>query len=268
MKIGRPVAVLFIGVLVAWTAAPLLLMISTSFASQGVTVTTHLRPTLDSYRAVFGDATQGFVRSIGWSLLLATAVTLLTLLFAVPAAFALSRRWARRPIRAIGGWIFSTRFLPPIVAAIPLFVLFDRLHLLGTAIPLIAADLLLTLPFTTWVLKTYIDDVPASLDDLATVDGLSARLRILRVILPAVASPLLAVLAMAWLLVWNEYLFALLFSGDVRPVTVAIASWNTYLGIQWGPACAAGTLAMIPAAVVLGICGRYAGRLLGFGLRA
>ncbi len=261
--VGRVIVVGF----VMWCLAPFALMVRTSFASSGIaggTFATGLG--FDNYRQVLATATGSFVPSLVLSISLATGTALTCLLLGLPAAYALSRR-RTAGMRAVGDWIFSTRFLPPIVAAIPLFVTLSTLGLAGNFASLATVDLLVGLAFTVWVSRSFLDDLPLSVEQLAFVDGFSLPRRLWSVLLPNVGLPLFAVGAMAWLFVWNEYLFGLLFSGATRPLTALIASWNTYQGVQWGPACAAGVLAALPAALLLFLSATVLVRGLVFGWR-
>lgn len=267
-KLGQCLALLLLLCFSAWTLAPFVILVGTSFSATGIaTASGATQFTLDNYRAAVSDTATDLAGATRFSLLLASAVTFLSLLLGCPAAYALARgkgRWAT----AVANWIFSTRFLPPVVAAIPLFVAFRILGIAGNPAGLMLLDLLVALPFVVWVLRSYLTELPPSLEELAVVDGLGPRGALLHAVLPSVRAPLLAVAAMTWLFTWNEYFFGLLFSGTDRPVTVVIASWNTYQGVQWGPACAAGVLAAVPAVLLLVVSVRFLSRGFGFGWKA
>jgi len=257
---------IFIGVFAAWTLAPLLIMLYVSLTYSGISSGGGQRTFvgLENYYAVLKDPINDFSQSLWTSLILSSTVSLVSLLLGVPAAYALTRGKGKG-IRRIGGWIFSTRFLPPVVAAVPLFVLLQPLNLVGSFAGLVLVDLLIGLPFTIWVIRSYLADVPIEMEDLATVDGLSLTKRLLYVVLPNVKLPMIAISAFTWLLIWNEYFFALLFGGAWRPLTVLIASYTTYQGVQWGAACAAGVMAGVPAVVILVVSFRLVLRGFAFG---
>jgi len=258
---------LFLALLVAWTLAPIALMVYTALSSTGIGLYGGVGNIgFDNFRRVLSDDTNDFSASLKYSLALSGIVTALSLSLGIPAAYALARSRSRT-VQWAGDWIFSTRFLPPVVAAIPLFLLLGGLGLAGTLPGLALVDLLIALPFVVWVLRSYMADLPESIEEMATADGLSTPSKLLHVFVPNLLAPVGATAAMVWLLIWNEYLFALLFSGSTRPLTVLIASWNTYEGVQWGPACAAGVLAATPALLLLVVSLRILLRGFTFGWR-
>lgn len=265
-RIVKLLTALFIGLFAAWTLAPLLIMLYVSLTYSGISSGGGQRTFvgIENYIAVLKDPINDFSQSLWTSLVLSSTVSLISLVLGVPAAYALTRGKGKG-IRRIGGWIFSTRFLPPVVAAVPLFVLLQPLDLVGSLGGLVLVDLLIGLPFTIWVIRSYLEDVSIELEDLATVDGLSLMRRLLYVVLPNIKLPIIAISAFTWLLVWNEYFFALLFGGAWRPLTVLIASYTTYQGVQWGAACAAGVMAAVPAIVILVVSFRLVLRGFAFG---
>ncbi len=259
-------AISVVALFILWTIAPILLMVYASLAYSGITIdnANNIHLGLQNYQTVLQDPVNNFLASLITSLILSSAVCLLSLLLGIPAAYALAR--SRGTInKLVGGWIFSTRFLPPVVAAIPLFVLMRPLGLVGNLWGLVLIDLLLGLSFTIWILRSYIQEVPVTLDHLAILDGLSWHSRFYYALLPSLKKPLVTAAAMTWLMIWNEYFFALLFGGGTRTLTVLIASWTTYQGVQWGLACAAGVMTLIPAAFVLLLSFKLIIRGIAFG---
>ena len=231
-----------------WIVAPVLLMVFTSLRSSGIAFDeASSRFSFDNYELVLQE---GFGRSLAVSGIVSTLVAILSLLLGFPAAYGLARGGGRL-VETLGAWIFSSRFLPAIVAAIPLFIVLRWIGLAGTIVGLVLVELLVGLGFAVWVLRSYLSELGPTLDDLCATDGLTTIRRLQFAFAPAIAPAIVSVGALTWLLVWNEYILALLFSGASKPVTVAIASWNTYQGIRWGPACAAGVLAAVPAALLL-----------------
>jgi len=247
---ARFLALMCLVLFVVWTLAPIVLMVHTSLAYSGVASGQEgLRLSLANYRDVLLDGENVFLKALLTSLALSTVVAAATVMLAFPAAYALAlfrENW----VQATGSWILSTRFLPPIVAAVPLFVLL-RFVRIGTGLfTLVVVDLLVGLGLAVWVLRSYIADLPANLHALAEADGLSRHATMVRVLVPSLKAPLMLTFALVWLLVWSEYLLGLLFAGSSTPLPVVIASWNTYQGIQWGQACAAGVLSALPPVVV------------------
>lgn len=268
LRLGRVLGAAILGIFAIWTLAPLGLMLHTSLTYSGIATeasTTHVG--LENYHQVVADQNGAFWRSALVSVTISAVVCALSFLLGAPAAYVLVRRRGRA-VRVVGDWIFSTRSLPPVVAAIPLFIVFSKIGLAGTMTGLVLMDLLLGLPFVVWVLRSYIEDLPTNLGALAQVDELGIWRTLWRVILPNLRMPIVAVGGMTWLLVWNEYLFALIFSGSMRPLPVLVSSWNTYQGVQWGPACAAGVLTIAPVLLTLLVSIRLLLRGFAFGWKA
>lgn len=224
------------------------------------------RATLEHYRDTF------FVRPFGtyfWnSVLVAATATLLSLALGVAAAYAL----ARLPLRPswnrhLSFWILSTRMVPPIVAALPLFLLLRDLGLLNTRLGLVIVYTGFNLPFVIWMMRGFFEDVPPELEEAARMDG-SSRLRaLLDVVLPVVAPGLAATAVFSLIIAWNEFLFALILTQTDAAMTlpVGIATRVTQYEIQWGAMSAAGVVAMIPVFAFALVAQRYLVRGLSLG---
>lgn len=168
---------------------------------------------------------QGFASFIRNSLLVAGGTVVLSLLVAVPGAYAVSRLdfFGRRQVSAL---FLTVYFFPSILLAVPLFVFYTRIGLRGSLVGLLLVYLAQVAAVTIYMLRNYFDTIPVSLEEAAAIDGCS-RLQVLRRIslplaLPAVASNALFVFMIAW----NEFLFALLFLVEDRD------SWTVSLGLS------------------------------------
>lgn len=168
---------------------------------------------------------QGFATFIRNSLLVALGTVVLSLLVAVPGAYAVSRLdfFGRRQVSAL---FLTVYFFPSILLAVPLFVFYTRIGLRGSLVGLLLVYLAQVSAVTIYMLRNYFDTIPVSLEEAAAIDGCS-RLQVLRRIslplaMPAVASNGLFVFMIAW----NEFLFALLFLVEDRD------SWTVSLGLS------------------------------------
>jgi multiple sugar transport system permease protein len=168
----------------------------------------------------------------------------------VPAAYAFSR------FRFAGRRVLMTQFLvinmfPIVLLIIPLFVLMRNLGLLDTFIGIIAGHSTFAIPFAIWMLTSYMNSIPKEIDDAAFVDGAS-RLQTIRLVLLPLLMPGLATTAIyIFVTSWNEYLFAMMLSGDhVRTVTVALQHFIGEFTVQWGLLNAGGTLIAIPVTIL------------------
>jgi multiple sugar transport system permease protein len=183
---------------------------------------------LGTYRDVLAsqsDGGQGFLIFIKNSFLVAIGTVVLSLLVAIPGAYAVSRLefFGRRQIGAI---FLGMYFFPAILLAIPLFVFFTRIHQRGTLVGLVIVYVAQVAAVSIYMLRNYFDTIPKSIEEAAAVDGCT-RLQIMRRIslplaLPAIASNSLFVFMIAW----NEFLFALLFLVERRD------NWTLSLGLS------------------------------------
>ncbi len=167
---------------------------------------------------------------VDWRLALATGAALFVLL-----ARALGRRFRR----SLGNgdvlfWMISQRILPPVVAAIPIYVMFQRLGLLDTHVALILTYMTVNLPIVVWLMHDFIASIPIDLEESAALDGAS-RYRILFDLVMPLAKPGLAATGLLVLvLAWNEYLLALFLStAEAQTMPLLVAAQNATRGPQW-----------------------------------
>ena len=172
------------------------------------------------------------------------------LIVALPAAYAFSR------FRFAGRRVLMTQFLvinmfPIVLLILPLFVLMRRLGLLDTHIALIIANATVAIPFAIWMMTSYIDAIPKSLDEAAMTDGCSRLGALWRVILPLCIPGLVATGIYIFITAWNEYLYALTLGGrSVRTMTVAIQTLIGEYQIEWGLLTAGGVVGALPATIL------------------
>jgi multiple sugar transport system permease protein len=209
------------------------------------------KPTLDNYREViFGSSS--ILPNLWSSLVVSVAATALTMLFAVPAAYAMAR--LRYPAkRASGFYVLATQMLPPVGLIIPYYLALQKIGALDTYGGLTAIYLTFSLPFAVWLSVSYFEDVPLEMEEAALLDR-AGRLRTLwYVILPQVRGGLAVTAIFVFLNAWNEFMFAVVLGGNrVRPVTVAMFNFISVEQTQWSRLAAAAMLAMAPV-ILIGI---------------
>ena len=207
------------------------------------------KPTLDNYREViFG--TSSILPNLLSSIVVATAATLLTMLIAVPAAYALARlQFPAR--RASGFYVLATQMLPPVGLIIPYYLVLQKIGALDTYSGLTAIYLTFSLPFAIWLMVSYFEDVPYEMEEAALLDR-AGRLRTLwYVILPQVRGGIAVTTVFVFLNAWNEFLFAVVLGGNrVRPVTVAMFNFISVEQTQWARLAAGAMLAMAPVILI------------------
>jgi multiple sugar transport system permease protein len=167
---------------------------------------------------------------VRWEIALSVAAALFLL-----ALFTL----ARRTSLALGNndiefWIISNRIMPPIVAVLPIYVMFQQLKLLDTQAALIATYTAVNLPIVVWLTRDFFAAIPVDLEESAEIDGASKFRVFFTIALPLVRSGLVATFLLVLILAWNEYLLALFLSNaNAQTMPVLVSAQNTTRGPQW-----------------------------------
>lgn len=167
---------------------------------------------------------------VGW--LLATTVALA--LFVIALFTLRGRTKAAVGNSDIEFWIISNRIMPPIVAVLPIYVMFQQLRLLDTQAALIATYMAVNLPIVVWLTRDFFAAIPIDLEESAEIDGASKLRVFLTIALPLVRSGLVATFLLVLILAWNEYLLALFLSNaKAQTMPVLVSAQNTTRGPQW-----------------------------------
>ena len=184
--------------------------------------------------------------------LVGTAVVIITLFVAVPAAYSLAR-WARGWGETLGIGIFLTYLVPPTILFIPLSRFASSLGLQESLWSLILIYPTFTIPFCTWLLMGFFKTIPRDIEEQAMIDGLSRLGAMVRVVLPLGISGILTVVVFAFTLSMHEFIYALTFISVSVNKTVSIGVPTELVRgdvFRWGPLMAGALLASIPVAVV------------------
>ncbi len=242
-------------------------------------------PTLNWFRVVLGNAdptrfnieTTGSVgRGSGGStfysipylrdsVIIAVGSTILVLVLATPAAYALSRFPMRRS-KDLALWILSQRMLPPVVVAFPLFIMFRDFRLIDTYRGLILVHAAINAPLAILLLRSFFDEVPRELDEAAMIDGATRFGAFRGVLLHYLRGGLAATAVLSFIFSWNEFLLSLvLTTGIVRTVPVASSTFTTAFATEWGYMAALGTASMIPIFIFILLVQRHLVRGLTLG---
>jgi multiple sugar transport system permease protein len=270
-KIARLSRYLLLGLAVMAAVTPVYWMVTISLKSEVDQFASPPRwlqfaPTLAHYYDAF------FSRSFGQYLLTSVTVSVMSTIFAVTlgtlAAYALARfKLPGRLDQRLSVWILSTRMFPPIVTAVPLFLMMRDVRLLNTLTSLVIVYTALNLPFVVWMMRGFFNELPRELEEAAMVDGDSRMGALVRVILPLVTPGLAATAVFCLIVSWNEFLLALVLTQTDASMTlpVGIAGRVTQYEIKWGVMSAAGVVAMIPILVFAMAVQRYLVRGLSLG---
>ncbi len=197
---------------------------------------------------------RNFVRSVFNSVVVAGGTVLLALLLAVTASYALSRvRFRGRGLLLMT--ILAVSMFPQIAVLAGLFELIRFIGVYNTPWALILSYTIFTLPFTVWVLTTFMRDLPIEIEEAAIVDGATPWIIITKVFMPLLWPALVTTGLLAFIGAWNEFLFALTFTIDETmrtvPVAIALLSGASEQEIPWGPIMAASVIVTVPLVVLV-----------------
>ncbi len=241
------------GLLLAVWVFPVLWGLLTSFKSERDVLAYPpvllFTPTLDNYHEVIFGASS-VLPNLWSSIVVSSMATLLTMLFAVPAAYALAR--LNYPAKRTSGfYVLATQMLPPMGLIIPYYLVLQKIGGLDTYSGLTAIYLSFSLPFAIWLMVSYFEDIPFEMEEAALLDR-AGRLRTLwYVILPQVRGGIAVTTIFVFLNAWNEFLFAVVLGGNnVRPVTVAMFNFISVEQTQWARLAAGAMLAMAPVILI------------------
>jgi len=204
-------------------------------------------PTLANYANVLLE--QGFLRYMINSLIVGLVSTLFTLVIGGLASYALVRfNFLGKGTISFGTLLL--RMIPPAVLVVPIYVLWSYFGLADTRLGLIIIYVGLNLPFTIWVLISFISDVPVELEEAAVVDGCGPWKIFFTVILPLIKPGLAAAAIFTFRIAWNEFILALVLTNRMtRTLPVATTIYLTDTGVEWGNITAMGTLVALPAII-------------------
>lgn len=201
--------------------------------------------TLGSYLEVL--ANERMRRAFFNSGLLATAATVLSIAVTVSSGYMLSR--FKGPIAS--SWfiaIYVFRCVPYIAWVLPLYFVTQRAGIYDTYIGLLLPHVAVHICFFSWLMKGFFDGIDPSMEHAALIDGCTRWGAFIRVALPSALPAISALSVLCWLFTWNEFLFALILTGEKTPIlTVAMAQFVHEMGIEWHLMSATAMLAMVPA---------------------
>lgn len=218
--------------------------------------------TFDNYIKIFTDSTwyMGYVNSLTY----VVANTILSVVVALPAAYAFSR------YRFIGDkhlffWLLTNRMAPPAVFALPFLQLYSAVGLFDTPWAVALAHTLFNVPLAVWILEGFISGVPKELDETAYVDGYSFPRFFVKIFIPTIAAGIGVACFFCFMFSWVELLLAkTLTSVAAKPIAATMTRTASTSGYELGLLAAAGTLTVVPGAFVIYFVRNYIAK--GFAL--
>jgi trehalose/maltose transport system permease protein len=253
--LGRLFFYLLVAVIVVYTVFPFYWAIVSSLKSGSSLYSIEAfprHPAWSNYLAIFRE--QPFGRNIANSVFVATSVVALSLLLAITASYALGRVQFRGRTTLLLV-VLSVSMFPQVAVLSGMFELIRALGLYNNLLSLSLSYMIFTLPFTTWVLTTFMRELPKELEEAALVDGARPFTIITKVFMPLMWPALATTGLLAFIAAWNEFLFALTFtlSNDLRtvPVAIALISGASQFELPWGRVMAASVIVTTPLVVLV-----------------
>src|SRR3954467_9111390 len=252
---GRVLFYLLVAAIIVYTVFPFYWAIVSSLKAGSALFQVEFwpaNPAWDNYVGVFRG--QPFARNILNSVVVSVAVVALSLFLALTAAYALGRVQFRGRSTLLMV-VLGVSMFPQVAVLSGMFELIRWLGLYNNLMGLILSYMIFTLPFTVWVLTTFMRELPKELEEAAVVDGASPWVIITRVFLPLMGPALATTGLLAFIAAWNEFLFALTFtlSNDMRtvPVAIALITGTSQFELPWGNIMAASVIVTVPLLVLV-----------------
>jgi multiple sugar transport system permease protein len=212
-------------------------------------------PVLDNYRRVLTNIP--FFEYVTNSLVVAIGTTVGALVLGILAGYGFAR-FRFRGSNAVRFLVLVTRMAPRMALVVPYYLMVQKLGLLDTYAGLLIAYVSFALPFAIWLLIGFFAEVPVEIEEAAMIDGCGRLGVLVRVVLPIVAPGLVVAAIFAFLVSWNEFLFALILGGvRAKTLPVVIAGLTTDVGPLYGDMSAAAVMVMLPNIIMTIALQRY-----------
>lgn len=204
--------------------------------------------TMDSYAAV--QARSDYFKHFSNSVIIAVGSTLLGLLIAIPAAWAMAFTPSKHTKNVLM-WMLSTKMLPPVGVLIPIYLIFRDFNLLDTRSGLVFVLMMINLPIIVWMLYTYFKEIPGEILEASRMDGAGLREEVMYVLAPMAVPGIASTVLLNIILAWNEAFWTLrLTAGNAAPLTAFIASYSSPEGLFYAKLSAASIMAIAPILIM------------------
>ncbi len=199
--------------------------------------------TTENYRSIIES---GIGKYFANSFIVAVLSTLISLVLGSFAAYGFARyNWKKREDRAF--WVLSNKFLPAMAVVIPYFTMAAAFKLLDTQLLLVICYTTFNIPFTIWMMRGFIEDLPKELEEAAFVDGCTRMQSIRHIVFPLILPGLVATSIFCIINSWNEFVFAnFLTTINAKTVPTSVMMYLSVSGVKWGEMAATGVLAVLP----------------------
>lgn len=202
-------------------------------------------PTLQNFRTLFSQTGSAFLRYLLVSLVVTVGTVAVTMVASLPAAYTLTFLPVRHKIWPVV--LLLAAMLPPVVLLVPLFLFWQNLGMIDNPAALILTYSAVNVPFTVWLLRGFMLQVPVALCDAGRIDGAGDLRLLINVIIPVVRAGIASAAVFLVIFAWNELLFASILTTSNRTAPAGIvATLITDRAMDWGTLYAAGTLVVVP----------------------
>jgi len=233
---------------VSFTLLPIIWLFMLSIKSKGETFTKPPKlifdPTINNYINLWGNDL--FKDTFFNSIFITLISIVLSITIALFAAYAL-KRYQIRFKTAFMQWLLLAYMLPEFLFVLPMFTIYQTIGLYDTYLGMAIIYQVHVLPFSIWMLRSFLEEIPKEIDDAAIIDGCGPFQAIFRIYLPLIIPGIVATAILNGIWVWNELAIALgLTFFDAQPITVGVASFRGYASIDWGGMTGSAIISMIP----------------------
>jgi multiple sugar transport system permease protein len=236
--------VIFLGLPLLWILSIALKTPLDAFASPPLFI---FKPTMQNFSAVLHDI--HFMKSLWNSFIVACLTAFFSMVIAIPASFGLSRLKGRLKTNILA-WLLLSRAAPGMIYVIPFFALYMKLNLLDTRFGLILINMVFTIPLVTWMMLSFFEDIPASVEEAALVDGATPVQMMFKIAVPLAKPGISASSILAFIFSWNEFLFALILTRrEAVTAPVTIVNYMAYEGTEWGKVAVGGIFILLPVLI-------------------
>jgi multiple sugar transport system permease protein len=258
---GRALRILLLIATVLWSGFPILLVVLSSFKPGrdvfAIPPSLIFTPTFENYLRL-AKLWPDFFANMRNSLIVTIGATMLTVVVTTLAGYVYAR-FRSRFLTGTAFFMIVVRMLPPIIVTLPLFPAVNWLRVNDTHALLIVLYSAFFVSLGTWIMKTFIEQIPRELEEAAFVDGASLAQILTRVVLPLAANGIFAASIFVLVFAWNEYVFALVFTTRAAKTTPLVIAeiLGTVEGVDWGVLFAAATVQLVPILLFVIAAQRY-----------
>ena len=233
---------------IAFTLLPVTWLFMLSIKSKGETFTKPPKwffdPTINNYTKLWDNDL--FKDTFFNSIFITLISIVLSVNIALFAAYAL-KRYQIRFKTAFMQWLLLAYMLPEFLFVLPMFAIYQTIGIYDTYLGMAIIYQVHVLPFSIWMLRSFLEEIPKEIDDAAVIDGCSPLQAIYKIYLPLIIPGIVATAILNGIWVWNELAIALgLTFFDSQPITVGVASFRGYASIDWGGMTGSAIVSMIP----------------------